>query len=72
MTIQTPQQNPFQMETGDFFRLYTEADTMTRNNLVLGMHMKLHEYEEKLKRMRAIGVISAVLFGVCILIAEIR
>ena len=65
MTIKQP--DLFLADTGDFFRTYLAADTMTRNNLVLGMHMRLHEYDAEIKRVRMMAIIAFTLLIACII-----
>ena len=66
------QSNPFDMDTGAFFRLYKDADQMTRDNLVLGLHMKLQEQKDELHKTRfgrGLGfMLAAIMF--CLLAAS--
>jgi hypothetical protein len=66
------QPNPFDMDTGAFFRLYKDADQMTRDNLVLGLHMKLQDQKDELRKtrvLRDLGFIWAAIM-ICLIAAS--
>jgi hypothetical protein len=54
------------MSTGDLFRLYKGADEMTRDNIVLGLHLKVREQGDELRQSQylvavlAVGLITSV------------
>jgi hypothetical protein len=65
MTTKHP--DVFLQDTGDFFRTYLAGDEMTRRNLALGMHMKLHDQNAELRRARTAAVVAFSLLVACII-----
>lgn len=64
MTTQQP--DIFLQDTGDFFRDYLAGDEMTRRNMALGMHLRLHQQNDELRRVRWLAVVAFTLFVACI------
>jgi hypothetical protein len=42
---------PWEMDTGSFIRLYHDADQLTRDNIVVAMHLKLRDYRKEKRAM---------------------
>jgi hypothetical protein len=54
MTMINPP-TPWEMDTGSFIRLYHDADQLTRDNIVIAMHLKLAEQRATIRRQRAVA-----------------
>jgi hypothetical protein len=68
MTAMINPPTPWEMDTGSFIRLYHDADQLTRDNIVIAMHLKLAEQRKEIAVERVYGKMTFfVLCGMALL-----